>query len=183
MTFASWLRLPSTRLDLVGGIVDGILTALTLTANKLLSGPENSVDARLAFKVSCAAGLSTLFVFFLAHYAQLRSELIRAERKLNVLRHGRLASGHLGRQVLYESLASAVLAAFCSLAGALLPMLAALFMPGPRWLGSAAIVVLLGILGAALARSFYGSPLAWGGSLMLAGIVMTILGFELAIAA
>lgn len=181
MTIAGWLFSPRTRLDVVGGVVDGILTTLTLTAARLLGPAAQPIDLSLALRVSAAAGLTTVFVFFLAHYAQLRAQLLRAERQLNVLRHGRLFQSHLGREVLAEALGGAVLAAACSVLGALAPMLLVLIVPGPAWIGCVMAILVLAGLGAVLARSFYGSPLAWALALLIAGAVMTALGFELSI--
>jgi predicted membrane protein (TIGR00267 family) len=181
MRLVEWLLSPRTRLDLVAGVVDGVLTALVLTAARLLE-PEGSVSVSLALRISAAAGATTVFVFFVAHYADLRTSLIRAERQLNVLRHGRLARSRLGRQVFYEALAGATLAACSSVIGALLPMLAVVTLPDPPWLGCALTIVVLGALGVLLARSFYGSTVRWALALMVAGTALTLMGAWLRIA-
>lgn len=180
MRIRIWLVSPRTRLDIVAGIVDGILTALTLTAAKLLD-PLASLDTSLAFRVSVATGATTIFVFFVAHYAELRAQLSRAEHQLNVLRHGRLAASNLGRQVFREALAGAALAALCSVVGALFPIVLALVLPTPAWIDCAAAVLVLGVLGVPLARSFNGSPLRWSAALIVGGIGLTFLGAALRI--
>jgi VIT1/CCC1 family predicted Fe2+/Mn2+ transporter len=182
MNVEGWIAAPERRLDIVAGVVDGILTTLTLTAAKLLGSGGESISMSLALRVSAAAGLTTVFAFFLAHYAQLRAELVRAERELNVTRHGRLARSNLGRQILIEALADAVLAAVCSILGALIPLGLILFVPMPGWVGCALAIAILGALGAALARTFYGSPLRWGASLMVAGVALAYVGTKLDIA-
>ena len=182
MNVGNWIRGPGRRLDTVAGVVDGILTTLTLTAAKLVGSGGASISPSLAVRVSAAAGLTTVFAFFLAHYAQLRTDLIRAERELNVMRHGRLATSNLGRQILIEALADAVLAAVCSILGALLPLCLILIIPMPGWVGCALAIVILGSLGAALAGTFYGSPLRWAVSLMAAGVVLAYIGTKLDIA-
>jgi predicted membrane protein (TIGR00267 family) len=181
MKVRDWLVTPAVRLDIVAGIVDGVLTALTLTASKMLSG-AGAIDLGLAVRVSIAAGLTTVFVFFLAHYAQLRSDLIRAERQLNVLRHGRLAKTNLGRQVLIESLAGASLAAVCSVVGAFTPMFLVINTPGPPWIGYLVTIAILAGLGLALARSFNGSLIAWAVALVVIGLGLTGVGTFLRIA-
>jgi hypothetical protein len=181
MKVRTWLATPAVRLDIVAGVVDGVLTALTLTAAKMLSG-GSGIDLALAIRVSVAAGLTTIFVFFLAHYAQLRGDLIRAERQLNVLRHGRLARSNLGRQVLLESLAGASLAALCSVVGAFTPMILAIAAPGPSWVGYIATIAILAGLGLALAKSFGGSLIAWAIALVLIGLCLTAVGTVLRIA-
>lgn len=180
MKVFEWLLSARTRLDLVAGIIDGILTALVLTAARLVH-PEDSVSLSLALRVSAAAGLTTVFVFFVAHYADLRANLVRAERQLNVLRHGRLARGHLGREVLFEALSAAGLAACSSVAGALLPMFVAAALPRPAWLACSVTIVILGGLGVGLARSFHGSVGLWAFALMLGGALLTLAGVALRI--
>ncbi len=178
----SWVRRagPRARLDIVAGVVDGILTALTLAASKLLS-PGASLDVGVALRVSIAAGATTVFVFFFAHYAESRARLIRAERQLNVLRHGRLAAGDLGGRAFRESLGGAAVAGFCSAAGALFPLLLAFALPSPGWFGCGATIVILGALGAGLAQSFDGSRTIWAATLMAIGVIFTFLGATLKI--
>ena len=137
MMLGAWWQRPGVRLDVVAGIVDGILTALTITAAKFLDGGAGGVDLSLAMRVSLAAGLTTIVAFFLAHYAQLRSGLNRAERQLNVLRHGRLATSDLGRKVLQEAIEGATVAAACSVLGAFVPLIIGILLPSPPWLGCA----------------------------------------------
>jgi VIT1/CCC1 family predicted Fe2+/Mn2+ transporter len=159
-------------------MVDGILNALTLAAGPLLRS-HGGTSFGLACRVGAAAALTTLFVFFVAHYAELRAELVRAERQLNLSSHGPLAASRLGRRALYEAAASATLAAACGLVGAACPLLLSTVLPGPGWIGLCATIVLLGVLGAVLARSFYGSVLFWSFAIMAGGIALTFVGIEL----
>jgi hypothetical protein len=84
------------------GPVDGILTALTLAAARILT-PDQPIDISLALRIALAASLSGGFVFFVAEYARLRGELVHAARHLNLASTGRLATSHLGQEVLRES--------------------------------------------------------------------------------
>ncbi|WP_213069428.1 hypothetical protein [Methylomicrobium album] len=93
---------PKHRLDLVAGWRDGILTALTLASGRLLDA-DTPIDAGLALRVATAAAVSGGFILFVAHYAELRSELIHAERQLNLRSHGCLAATRLGRMALYNA--------------------------------------------------------------------------------
>lgn len=165
------------RLDIVAGLVDGILNALTLAAGKLLAG--GGVSLSLITKVGIASACTTLFVFFVAHYAELRADLVHAERELNLLSHGRLATTQLGHQVLRESFVGACIASLCGLIGSAFPLLLGLLLPGPPLLGLALTVGLLGVLGAALARSFFGSPYIWALALMVGGVLFALIGIQL----
>lgn len=178
MSIRTWLAAPRLRLDIVAGMVDGILNALTLAAGPLLK-PHGGASLGLASRVGAAAALTTLFVFFVAHYAELRAELVRTERQLNLTSHGALAASRLGRRALVEAAASALVAAACGLFGAACPLFLSSALPGPGWLGLGMTIMLLGILGAVLAQSFYGSMLFWSCTIMLGGIVLTFIGIQL----
>lgn len=178
MSILGWLRAPHNRLDLVAGFIDGILTALTLAAGKLLH-QSSGVSLTLVAKVGAVGACTTIFVFFVAHYAELRAELVRSERELNLLSHGRLATTRLGRRVLREALFGAVVASVCSFLGAVIPLLFSLMLPGLPLLGLALTVLLLGALGALLAWSTFGSPVVWSIAMMTGGIVLTIVGVQL----
>jgi VIT1/CCC1 family predicted Fe2+/Mn2+ transporter len=177
MRLRAWIESPRTRLDFTAGFIDGILTALTLTAGRLLRTGAPSLG--LALRVAAATGLTTLFVFFVAHYAELRAEIAHAERELNLLAHGKLAEGALGRQATRKALAGALLAAFCGLTGAFAPLVLSYLLPTPVWLGVVLSVGLLGVLGAVLARSFYGGGIFWSAILMLGGALLTWIGTQL----
>jgi predicted membrane protein (TIGR00267 family) len=173
------VRHPDNRLDVVAGLIDGILNALALAAGRLVHTGGEGATLDLGLRVSIAAGATTIFVFFVAHYAELRLELIRHERELNFTEHGRLAATRLGRRVFRESLSKALLAAAFSLVGALLPLLLCTMLPTPRWLGLAITILALGGLGALLARTFYGSPTRWAAGLLLGGVALALVGMKL----
>jgi VIT1/CCC1 family predicted Fe2+/Mn2+ transporter len=158
--------------SVVTGISDGILTALTLAAGKLL-GHEPGMDVALAWRVAVATGASGAFVFFVAHYTALRSELIEAERQLNLTEHGRLATTALGRAVLLEANGRALISSVCSFSGALLPLM--LGVADPK-LAVAVSLGALGVLGAVLAKSVHGRPLLWAAILLGGGAVFAWLG-------
>lgn len=106
MSAIDFIRRPGNRLDVVAGLIDGILNALTLAAGRLANAGGEGATLSLAVRVSVAAGATTIVVFFIAHYSQLRLELISHERELNFTEHGKLAATQLGRRVFRESLLS-----------------------------------------------------------------------------
>ena len=168
------------RLDIVAGLVDGILNALILAAGRIV-GHGDAPDFGLVARVSIATGLTTVLVFFLAHYAELRAELVRAERELNLLTHGQLATSRLGRKALRSAAAAALVAAACGIVGATVSLVLCIWLPGPPWVGLIAIFVLLGLLGALLAKSFYGSAIVWGISVASCGVILAIAGVKIGI--
>jgi VIT1/CCC1 family predicted Fe2+/Mn2+ transporter len=175
------MKLPAMaghRLDLVAGLCDGILTALILAAGRLVNGGE-PVSFGLALRVSAVAALTGGFAFFVARYADLRSELVRAERQLNLLSRGRLASTRLGSAVLRDAWQGAVIVSTCSFLGALLPMTVSAVLPKPTWLGVVFAIGTLTLLGIFLARSVYGSRSRWALGLALVGTLLTLAGVKL----
>lgn len=175
---ALWRR-PRTRLDVTAGLVDGILNALTLASGRVLKA---GVDINLAWRVGAAAAATTLFVFFVAHYAELRAELVRSEKELNLTSHGRLATTALGRRAMLHSCVGASIAAVCGLVGATFPLLICYLLPRPPWLCIAISIALLGLLGLGLARSVHGAGAYWALALVAGGIALTWLGSQLDIA-
>ncbi len=168
------------RLDLVAGLSDGILTALILAGGGLIH-PGSSMSLGLALRVASAAAVSGAFIFFVAHYAELRSELVHAERQLNLLSPGRFATTQLGRAVFRESLVGAMIASTCTFIGALIPLFAAMTPHSPAWLGAAVAIAALGLLGFHLGRTVHGSPARWALGLAVAGGCVAFIGMRLKI--
>jgi predicted membrane protein (TIGR00267 family) len=165
---------------LVIGFTDGILTALTLAAGRVVSAPA-PIDVSLALRISAAASLSGMFIFFTAEYARLRAELVRAERQLNLTAHGRFAATQLGKAVFRDTLWAAAISNVCSFLGALFPLLSGILLPGPSWLAIIAAIVALGMLGAGIAQTVYGNLMRWAVALMVAGVVLSLVGMGLRI--
>lgn len=172
-----WWLGPKTSFDLVAGFGDGILTALILAGGTLL-GPEAAMSFSLALRVAVAAAVSGAFIFFVAHYAVLRGELVEAERQLNLTERGRLVTTRLGGAALAEAGSKAVITAVFSFTGALLPL-----MIGVVWPILAIIVALaaLTFLGIILGKMAHGRAPAWAISLLVGGIVVAYIGFILGI--
>ncbi|MEX1827316.1 hypothetical protein [Luteibacter sp. CQ10] len=169
------------RLDLVAGLVDGILTALTLGAGHLLPGAE-SMTLVLGLRVAIAAAISGAFIFLVAHYADLRGEFIEAERQLNMLSHGHLAASQLGKSAFREALAKAFAASCATFIGALLPV--AISVAVPQWQPMPLVVALgaLAGLGGWLAHTVHGRPVRWVVALVLVGALLAAVGASLHIA-
>jgi predicted membrane protein (TIGR00267 family) len=163
---------------LVIGLVDGILTALILAGAKVLHS-HDTIGFKLILRISLATALSGAFIFFVAEYVRLRGELVRAERHLNLMSHGYLATTRLGKIVFIEALKGMSISGFCSFIGALLPLTLGLLLPGPNWVPVAVSVVALGILGIGLAWTVYGNIFRWAVALMLSGVLLTIVGVKL----
>ncbi len=174
------LRDPLFRFNLVAGLCDGILTALTLGAGRLfdVAAPMNF---DLALRVATAGGVSGLFIFVVAHYAELRNQLIEAERQLNMTTRGQLATTRLGRAILQEALLGGSISGTCSFLGAVYPLSVGALFPRRAWVAIAAALVALGALGVCLARSVHGNIVGWSLTLVLGGAFLTFVGVQLRI--
>jgi VIT1/CCC1 family predicted Fe2+/Mn2+ transporter len=177
-TALDWIFQRDRSLPLVTGLCDGILTALTLAAGRMLD-PAQPMTLGLALRVAAGALASGVFIFFVGHYATLRGELIHAERELNLSAHGRFARTRLGAAVLRDAATATVIGSGCSFLGALVPSAVSALVPGQAWLGIAVAVGVLGLLGVGLARVLFGSPVRWALALMLSGALLACLGVRL----
>jgi len=160
------------------GLTDGILTALTLTANSLISS-EPRVNAYLALRVAGVAFFSGAFVYFVTKYAEFRQELVHAEQELSLLEHGKLAVGHLGRSAMQEAAVATVISSVAGFLGCLSPLLVATMFPRYPWSSVVTSLAALVLLGIVLGNVLYGNVLRWALTLLIAGAVLTAIGIQL----
>lgn len=160
------------------GLSDGILNALTLAASRLTSN-ASAMTTSLAIRIAIATAVASVFMLFVAEYAQLRRELVRADTQLNVLAPGRMAMSRQGFVVLREALVMASVSGFCALIGSGAPLLlASSFGVGGRVALAAAIIV-LALLGGLIAHAVYGSWLRWTAAMAIGGVAVAALGMWL----
>jgi predicted membrane protein (TIGR00267 family) len=178
MNLGHWRR--KHLLPLVLGLSDGVLTALTLGAGRLLD-VRSHIGMGMALRIAVTALATGAFVFFVARYAELRGELVHAEKQLNLLSHGRFAASKLGRDIFCEAMAAAVVSSISSFLGALTPLTVAVLCPGCRWAAVLVALVGLALLGVGLAKAVSGNMLHWATTLVVGGIVLCILGVQLRI--
>lgn len=180
MTLWRRLAVSAALMPVVMGIVDGILTALTLAGHVLLV-PERSLTLAFSLRVAAGALFSGAFVYLVSKYAELRQQLAHAERELSLARRGQLAVTALGRGIAREAALSAAVASTAAFAGALAPLCVAVALPRYRWAPIATALIALALLGAALAKMLYGSVLRWAVPLVAGGALLTYVGVKLAI--
>jgi len=178
MSLNHWCR--KHLLPLVLGLSDGVLTALTLAAGRLLD-VHSHIGIGMAVRIAVSALATGAFVFFVARYAELRSELVNAEKQLNLMSHGRFAASKLGRDIFREAAAAAVVSSASSFLGALIPLTMAVLCPNSRWLAVLVALMGLALLGIGLAKAVSGNILHWSATLLVGGIAMSILGVQLRI--
>jgi predicted membrane protein (TIGR00267 family) len=180
MMGAAWLFQRIHLFAFIIGLVDGILTALTLTASRVVNA-QDAIDTALALRIAAASSLSGAFIFFVAEYARLRRELVHAERQLNLAAKKHLAATRLGRAVFRDTVSGTAIASACNFLGALLSLVWSVLWPDRSWLAIVFAIVALGALGAGVARVIYRNPIRWAITLMAFGIVLTLVGMQLRI--
>jgi predicted membrane protein (TIGR00267 family) len=167
--------LRENRLYLVVGLCDGILSALTLAAGRLIQA-DSALSIGLALRVAVAGASSAAFMLFVAHYSELRAELFEAERQLNLTSHGQMAASRLGRVVLLESGTAALIGCIAGFCGSLLPLVVGVMVPSAPWLSIVVALTVLAVLGVSLARAASGQPIQWAFALIVGGGILAYLG-------
>jgi VIT1/CCC1 family predicted Fe2+/Mn2+ transporter len=162
------------------GLTDGVLTVLTLAAGRMIES-RRGLPFSLAMRVAAASALAGGVVFFTAEVARRNQELVHAEQQLNLLGHGRLATTRLGHFVVTESSKAALTVLGSNFLGALSPLLAGLLWRHILWAPVGFSLVLLGLLGAMIARATYRNTMLWTTGLILTGALLALLGIWLRI--
>jgi predicted membrane protein (TIGR00267 family) len=160
------------------GFIDGLLTALTLCTGKLMQEGAD-LDFYFALRISFTALITGCFVFFVAKYAELRGQLIQAEKELNLVSSGRLASTALGRKVLYSSMIDAILSGVSGFIGAFFPLIVVLIDPYRPWITFSFSIAILGIFGWILGKTVGRKAALWSIALILGGLIVIFLGMKL----
>jgi predicted membrane protein (TIGR00267 family) len=160
------------------GFVDGTLTSLTLASATILNH-STGITAGLALRIGLFALSTSGFVLFVARYTELRGELVRAERELNLLSHGKMATTALGRAVRLEATTDAIASSIASFTGALVPLLFAVAFPTQSWIAILVALLMLATLGLGVARAIHGNAIAWALSLATGGLILTLVGLKL----
>jgi predicted membrane protein (TIGR00267 family) len=133
-------------------------------------------------RVGCVAFVTALFTMFVAEYAELRARLQRSTEQLSLSPKGHLAATQLGRRVTRMAATAAAVTSVSSFVGAAIPLLIAGSFPTYAWIGLAVALILLAVLGSALATSVRGARTRWVIGLVLLGVVVAVIGSQLNIA-
>lgn len=160
------------------GVTDGVLTSLTLAAGRMIH-PQNRLSGSIAVRVAIASALAGGIVFFTAEVARRNYELVHAERQLNLISRGYLATTRLGHFVLVESLEAAVIVMASNFLGALAPLLAGSIFKQYAWMPIGLAIILLGALGVSIAQVTHRGRILWATSLMVVGTTLALLGIWL----
>lgn len=164
-------------LPFVLGFSDGILNALILAAGRIVDGRR--ADLGVGLRVAVASLVTAVFTVYVAHYADLRSQLARASHQLSLASRGHLATTRLGRRSLREAVDAGIVAGATSFAGAFVPLLAGAVLPGPSWLPLVISLALQALLGAGIGVAVAGSPLLWSCALLVGGACVALVGLRL----
>jgi predicted membrane protein (TIGR00267 family) len=164
---------------LVLGLIDGILTVLTLATGKVLDKTGEEFSLSLALRVAFVTAISGCFVYFISEYTKQRHALVKFEKELNLTRHGKLVTSNLGKQIIKETMVGAFISGSFSFLGAFIPISGAVFFPQYSWFPIIIALLILAALGLSMASLVYGNSMGWVLALLLAGLVVSFIGYEL----
>lgn len=165
-------------LPLVLGLCDGVITVLTLIANRLINS-DGQISFGFAVQISLVSLITGLFVYFISQYTELRRELLHLENELNLTESGHLAMTNLGKQIIIESVILTIIGSIAAFIGSLVPVVIAIFVQGNKWAPILVAVVILAILGLFLAKLVHGSKIRWILSLIISGLIVSYIGIQL----
>lgn len=161
------------------GLIDGILTVLVLATGHVLKHGETPITWSLSLKVAFATAVSGACIYFFSEYSRQRHNLIHAEKQLNLATHGKLATTHLGKQILKETLWGVLVSSVFNFTGAMFPLGIAMLFPQMQWIALLVALLMLVLLGIGIASLVYGDAVAWSLSLVLAGGFVAFIGYKL----
>lgn len=161
------------------GLIDGILTVLTLATGKILGTPHSTFSLGLAIRVALVTSVSGACIYFISEYSRQRIRLIRAEKELNFTQHGKFVTTYLGKQIVRETAVSVVVSGSCCFLGAFIPLSGAVFFPVSAWISVVVALLTLALLGWSIAKIVYGNIFMWVICLFLVGLAVGFIGYEL----
>jgi VIT1/CCC1 family predicted Fe2+/Mn2+ transporter len=116
-----------------------------------------------------------------ARIAQVEPLLSIWDERREPIEHCTGKSARLGRDILREAIAAAVLSSVSRFLGALTPLTIAVLVPGNCWAAVLVALVGLALLGLGVARAVSGNLLYWSTTLVVGGIALCVLGVKLRI--
>jgi VIT1/CCC1 family predicted Fe2+/Mn2+ transporter len=106
----------------------------------------------------------------------LREEISRTSRQL-VLRSPRyLIRGKIGKEILTEAVTGTTISVFAGFGGSLIPLLSSVYISGSGYFPVILAISALALLGGGIGKSVSGNYVFWVLTLVIIGILVTIVG-------
>lgn len=156
------------------GLSDGIITALMLVSGDILRGDH--ILLGLALRVAYGSSFVGTFSYFIAQYSELRGELSRTSRQLNLKSPSYLIRSKLGRDIIVESVTGAAAAGFFGFVGALIPLITNVVDPMDPILSLISAEASLAVLGIGIGKAVRGNYVFWVIMMFVIGIVVAWAG-------
>lgn len=156
------------------GLSDGIITALMLVSGDILRGDH--IPLGLALRVAYGSSFVGTFSYFIAQYSELRGELSRTSRQLNLKSPSYLIKSKLGRDIIVESVTGAASAGFFGFVGALIPLITSVAEPSDPILSLISAEASLAFLGVGIGKAVKGNYVFWVIMMFIIGIVVAWAG-------
>lgn len=156
------------------GLTDGIVTALMIATNEILSAttPEFSLYIRIALGSASVGAVS----FFLADYSTLKQDLVRLSKIVSPNIPFRLVDTQLGRRIVRESILKTLLSALAGFGGALIPLALSTVFVTNYWVSLVGADLSLALLGVLVAKVQAGNYFFWPPLLASVGVAMMFIG-------
>lgn len=159
------------------GLSDGIITTLMLISRSLLAG--ESIVSGLAFRVAFGAAFVGAFSYFIAEYSRLREEISRTSRQLVLRSPSYLIKGKIGRDIFVESVIGTSVSALTGFTGSMIPLAFSVLLPQDGVLSVIVAIGALAALGAGIGRSVKGNYVFWILTMLIVGMLVSIIGYYL----
>lgn len=168
---------PNFLFPLTLGLSDGIITTLMLISNSIIH--ESHIGTNLALRVAFGSAFVGGFSYFIAEYTRLRSEISRTSKQLILRSPSYLIRSKIGRDILIESVLGTALSVGSGFLGSMIPLSFSLVLPSDGLISIMVAIGALSVMGLGIARSVRGNYIFWLMTMIVLGVIVTYIGYNL----
>ncbi|MCL4323112.1 MAG: hypothetical protein M1498_01485 [Candidatus Thermoplasmatota archaeon] len=161
------------------GAIDGLITSLMITSNAIIS--KSNVMFETALRISMGSAVVGAASFFVAEYGRLRQGEYRIARLLNPSMTQNESRSHVIRRNLTDAFRGGSFSFIMGFIGAAIPILSYSVLHAEGIYSLTFSYFALGMLGIFLGKSSGGKMSNWFLSLVILGVIMTVVGYFLKI--
>ena len=156
------------------GLIDGLITALIIASNAILS--KNVIPFPTALRIAGGSSIVGATSYLVAEYGRMRTDMVRIARHLNpeTLRSSKNRSVRI--RILMESISGGGIALSFGFIGALIPLGSYSIFNMDPVISMTITFIALSITGIYMGHEAEGSALMWIIALNSVGILMLLLG-------
>lgn len=156
------------------GLIDGLITALIIASNAILS--DLSMPLSAAIRISGASSMVGATSYLVAEYGKMRTDMVRIARHLNPVTLKSSKNRSVQLRILLDSILGGSVALSFGFMGSMIPLgFYSLFGSNPL-ISIVVTFIALSVTGIYMGYEAEGSALMWIIALDTVGILMLILG-------